>query len=157
MSNLPQRKPLRLADYDYSTAGGYFITICTHERTHHFGYIKNSKMILSTIGQIAYDRWKMIPEFFSSVVLGDFVIMPNHIHGILLLSDTSDKQPTTGSIIANYKASVTRIARREYDFSSTMWQTRYHDHIIRNVEDYNRIREYVQHNPARWEADTFFD
>lgn len=156
MKSLPQRKSPRLPDYDYSSAGGYFITICTHQKAHHFGHIKDGNINLTDIGQITHDRWGMIPEFFSSVVLSDYVVMPNHMHGILFLSDTHEKQPTIGSIIANYKASVTRIARREYDFTSTMWQTRYHDHIIRNEPDLNRIREYVQNNPALWEADTFF-
>lgn len=156
MTKLPQRQSPRLPGYDYSKAGGYFITICTYEKQHHFGHINNGDMTLSDIGQIAYDRWTMITEFFPSVTLSDYVVMPNHMHGILFLSDTHEKQPTMSSIIANYKASVTRIARREYDFTSTMWQPRYHDHIIRNEPDLNRIREYVQTNPTRWEVDTFY-
>jgi len=157
MTKLPQRKSPRLPDYDYSKAGGYFITICTYEKQHHFGDIKDAEMILSDIGQLAHDRWVMIPEFFPSVKLSDFVVMPNHVHGILFLNDDTEKQPTLGKIIANYKASITRLARREHDFTLQIWQSRYHDHIIRNLADLNRIRDYVQHNPARWQADTFYD
>jgi len=95
MTKLPQRKSPRLPDYDYSKAGGYFITICTYEKEHHFGNIKNAEMILSDIGQIAHDRWAMIPEFFPSVELSDFIIMPNHTHGILFLSDSHESnQPS---------------------------------------------------------------
>jgi putative transposase len=157
MVKKPQRKSPRLPDYDYSKAGGYFITICTYQKEHHFGHITTGQMVLNEIGQIAHNRWEMIPEFFPSVELNDYVVMPNHIHGILFLNDTHDKQPTIGSIIANYKASVTRIARADFDFTPTLWQSRYHDHIIRNEPDLNRIREYVLTNPARWEADTFYD
>lgn len=150
------RKSPRLHDYDYSQEGAYFLTICTHEKVHHFGKIQDEKVILSDLGQIAINRWEMIPEFFPSVSLSDYVVMPNHIHGKIYLIEIEGKRPTTGHIIANYKASVSRIARQTLDFTSTIWQSRYHDHIIRNEQDLIRIREYVQNNPARWDADTFY-
>jgi len=114
-------------------------------------------MLLNNFGQIAHHRWAMIPEFFSSVEFNDYVVMSNHMHGILFLTDIHEKQPTIGAIIANYKASVTQIARRAHDFTSQMWQSRYHEHIIRNLPDLNRIHEYVQTNPAQWEANTFYE
>lgn len=153
---LPQRKSPRLKGYDYSLVGGYFVTICAYGKEHHFGTIRDGEMRLSDVGQIAHDHWLRTPEFFPTVKLSDYVVMPNHVHGILFLSESHDKSPTLGNIIGNYKAGVTRIARRELDFTSTIWQASYHDHIIRNEPDMNRIREYVQYNPARWDADTFY-
>lgn len=155
--SLPQRKSPRLQGYDYSQAGAYFITICTYEKAHHFGTINDGEMLLGDVGQIADERWAMIPEFFPTVILNDYVVMPNHMHGILLLSESHDKRPSIGNIINHYKGSVTRIARLELEFSEKIWQPRYHDHIIRNEPDLIRIREYVQFNPARWDADTFYN
>lgn len=107
--------------------------------------------------QIGHERWAMISEFFPTVSLNDYVIMPNHMHGILFLAESHDKRPSIGNIINHYKGSVTRIARQELEFKDKIWQARYHDHIIRNEPDLIRIKEYVQLNPARWEADTFYD
>ena len=81
--SLPQRKSPRLQGYDYSQEGAYFITICTYEKKHFFGVIRDVSMQLSTIGEIANERWKLIPEYFPSVTLSDYVVMPNHVHGIL--------------------------------------------------------------------------
>ena len=155
--SLPQRKSPRLEDYDYFLEGGYFVTICTVDKKYLFGSIRNSIMHLSDAGQIAQDRWAMIPEFYPSVTLSDFVVMPNHVQGILFLSASYDKQPVLSNIIGGYKSGVTRIAHQTTDLTSTLWQVRFHDHIIRNEPDLNRIRDYVQTNPARWEADTFYE
>lgn len=154
---LPQRKSPRLQGYDYSLSGAYFVTICTHNKEHLFGRITDAVMQLSNIGQIAYERWAMISEFYSSVQLSDYVVMPNHIHGILFLLETDSKPPELGNIIGGYKSGVSRVVRQEIDFKSSLWQPRFHDHIIRNDADLNRILEYVQTNPARWKADTFYE
>ena len=154
---LPQRKSPRLKDYDYSLSGAYFVTICTHNKKHYFGDITDAKMELNDVGQVASKRWAMIPEFHPSVQLSDFVIMPNHMHGILFLLDTGDQQPNLSNIVGGYKSGVSRIVRQELEFKPSLWQTRFHDHIIRNEADLNRIREYVQTNPARWETDTFYE
>jgi len=153
----PQRKSPRLKDYDYSLSGGYFVTICSHQKQHVFGRVKDTKMQLSDIGQLAHDHWTKTPDHFPSVVLSDYVVMPNHVHMILFLKETHTQKPKLGTIIGTYKAAVTRIAKLEFEFTDTLWQTLYHDHIIRNDVDLTRIRDYVQTNPARWEADTFYD
>jgi len=154
---LPQRKSPRLEGYDYSKEGAYFITICTHERKHYFGEIHEGVMSLSTIGDIAYHHWLRTPEYFPSVELSDYVVMPNHVHLIVYLWETDSKKPTIGNVIGSYKAGVTRRVRRELSFDDILWQGRFHDHIIRNEENLNYIREYVQTNPARWDADIFYD
>jgi len=154
---LPQRKSPRLPDYDYSLSGGYFVTSCTHNKEYYFGRIKETVMQLSNIGQIANERWAMISEFHPSVRLSDYVIMPNHIHGILFLLETEDKSPELGNIIGGYKSGVSRVVGQEFHFKPPLWQPRFHDHIIRNEIDLNRIREYIQTNPVRWKSDTFYE
>lgn len=154
---LPQRKSPRLKDYDYSSPGGYFVTICTQQKQHFFGKIQDGIMQLSDVGQIAHDHWTTTPDHFPTVKLGDYVVMPNHVHLIVFLEESPTGKPSLPTIIGSYKAAVTRIAKRELDFTAKIWQTLYHDHIIRNLADLNRIRDYVEHNPARWEADTFYD
>lgn len=155
--SLPQRKSPRLPDYDYSSAGGYFVTICTHEKQHYFGKIQDSVMTLNTIGHTAHEHWLKTPQYFPSVQLSDYVVMPNHIHLILFLFELDDPKTTLGHVVGSYKAGVTRIVRQQNGFTSKLWQSSYHDHVIRNEADLNRIREYVQTNPARWEADTFYE
>lgn len=83
--------------------------------------------------------------------------MPNHVHLILFIEESPEQKPKLGTVIGTYKAAVSRIAKRELEFTATIWQTLYHDHIIRNISDLDRIREYIQNNPARWDADTFYD
>lgn len=155
MKSLPQRKSPRLKDYDYSSSGGYFVTISTQQKQHFFGEITDGTMHLSDVGKIAHDHWAKTPAFYPSVQLSDYVVMPNHVHMILFLRSPANDKPKLGTVIGTYKAAVTRIARRQLDFTSVIWQTLYHDHIIRNEADLNRIREYVQNNPARWSEDTF--
>lgn len=153
---LAQRRSPRLKNYDYSLAGGYFVTICTDAKKHCFGNITDSMMLLSELGQIAHHHWLKTPEFFPTVQLSDYIVMPNHVHLILFLSESHNKLTKLGHIIGNYKAGVTRRARLELDYSETIWQSSYHEHLIRNEADLNRIREYVQTNPAQWEAETFY-
>ena len=117
------RKRNRLQTYDYSRAGYYFVTICTHNRVNHFGEIDNDQMKLSNIGQIATDCWQDIPEHFENTALDEFVVMPNHIHGIIILVGDADLRPlnqqTTdrsgmclSKIIHGFKSSVSRIIKR---------------------------------------------
>ena len=132
------------------------MTICTHHKEHHFGRITDTVMQLSNIGQIVHKRWAMISEFYPSVQLSEYVVMPNHIHGILFLLETESKSPKLGNIIGGYKSGVSRVVRQEIDLKSSLWQPRFHDHIIRNEVDLNRIIDYVQTNPVRWKSDTFY-
>ena len=147
-----QRKSPRLQGYDYSLAGAYFITICTHQREYLFGDVVAGEMHLNQNGKIAAERWLALPHHHNDVILDLFVIMPNHMHGIIMLDNTS-----LSTIVGSYKSSVTRHIRQSNDDAHlSVWQPRFHDHIIRNEADLNRIREYVHHNPARWSEDTYF-
>ena len=188
----------RLQSWDYGWAGAYFITICTNDREHFFGKIQNEKMELSNIGILADVFLYEIKNHSKNVELGEFVVMPNHIHLILILNDknvatkTMDSngqigetgepvetrhalslQPpphpqsigknrfqnqgknTVSSIIGSYKSAVTKHAHRlGFKFQ---WQTRFHDHIIRDEESFNRISEYIINNPKKWEKDKFYE
>ncbi len=157
--------------WNYSWAGAYFITICTHDRLHHFGKIQNGKMQLSKLGEFAHNFWYEIPNHAKNVELGEFVVMPNHIHGILILngngemdvetllatslqSKISPKSNSVSAIIRSYKSAVTKNARHlKPEFK---WQARFYDNIIRNEESYQRISHYIKNNPAKWEQDKFF-
>lgn len=152
MKKFPQRKSPRLKGYDYSQSGGYFVTICTYERYYFFGDVLNGEMQYDPIGQIAMDCWQEIPEHHPTVELDYCVVMPNHVHGILVLNDNS---PKLGTIIGTYKAAVTRKVR-ELQILDRIWQSGYYDHIIHDEPDLNRIREYVFYNPAKWEKDRYY-
>jgi REP element-mobilizing transposase RayT len=202
----------RLQNWDYGWNAMYFITICTRNRTHFFGEIENDKMKLSNQGVIADLLWYEIKNHSKNVELREFVVMPNHVHGILIINgetsagtmddvgtthalslrpgndvptvgtghalsplpdDLSLQQPlepppqtigqkrfqnqgknTISSIIGSYKSAVTKHCNRlKLDFD---WQSRFHDHIIRNDESYQRIATYIKNNPANWKDDTFF-
>lgn len=183
--------------WDYGWNGAYFITICTKNRKHFFGEIHNGTMKLSHLGVIADIFWHEIPNHAPFVELGDFVVMPNHIHGILVLDKPDDgnntvevrhalplrralplsskrqqskpsptplPQPgktrfqnqgrnTVSSILGSYKSAVTKHANR-LGFENG-WQSLFHDHIIRNNDEYQRISDYIISNPAKWNDDKF--
>lgn len=152
----------RLQSWNYSNNGAYFITICTKNRNHYFGKILNGEMQLSEIGKLALQYWLEIPNHFHSVELGNFVVMPNHVHGILIIDSNLPVETghcpvsvsTISTMIGSYKSIVTKTSRKiNADFG---WQTRFHDHIIRNSESYNRIENYIENNPMKWKEDTFF-
>lgn len=190
------RKSPRLRHWDYGSSSAYFITICTNDREYYFGEISDSKMQVSPVGAIAYVLWHEIKNHAKNVELGEFVVMPNHVHGILILNGNngianidggavadggdvgdggavacnvptginhlkneqmaaiSPKSNTVSSIIRSYKSAVTKYCNRlGLPFK---WQSRYHDHIIRNDESFQRISEYIMNNPLNWREDKFY-
>lgn len=156
---LPQRKNIRAEFHDYS-GGDYFITICTREKEHYFGKIVKGTMHLSKIGKFAYLALESLHTHYSYVEVPLFVVMPNHVHAIICIRESTDAPgciPTIrtalGIVVGGYKQSVTRFARRNnIDFG---WQSRYHDRIIRNRNECNMIAEYIENNVFRWDADCF--
>ncbi|MEM9951748.1 MAG: transposase [Chloroflexota bacterium] len=177
----PQRKSPRLKGYDYTSDGAYFVTICTQERYLLFGNVVNSEMRHDSLGALARHHWLDLPNHFDTVELDYFVVMPNHFHGIVVINNylyekvetgltpttnpivgdapvrpTKTKYPTLGLIIGSFKAAVTREARKQNIFTGKIWQRNYHDHIIRDEDDLNRLRQYVVYNPAKWEEDRFY-
>ena len=167
----------RLKSWDYGWNGAYFVTICCKDRECFFGEVVRKRVILSKIGKTTESYWKEIPKHFPFVRLGEFVVMPNHVHGIIHIEKENDghnavgtqnlaslrverKQPLNkfgpqsqnlGSIIRGFKTGVTKSARKiRNDFK---WQSRYYDHIIRDRESLARITEYINRNPENWEDD----
>lgn len=156
----------RLQTWDYGWEGKYFITICTKDKLHYFGKILNGKMILSNIGVIANLMWYEIRNHQKNVELGEFVVMPNHAHRILILNNINplfvapgqqrfqnQGKNTISSIIGSYKSAVTKHCNRlGFDFG---WQTRFYDHIIRDETSFQNISNYIINNPMNWEKDKF--
>lgn len=169
---IKDRKANRKTDYDYSTAGHYFVTICTKDRINYFGQVINQCPMLSRLGNMVYDCWQDIPNHFSYAQLGEFVVMPNHLHGIvtiqrvgnadlhslresghLKLPDTPNYDRTKmklSKIIHGFKSSVTRHIHQQFHNQEFAWQKSFHDRIIRNEEEYENIAMYIQQNPANW-------
>jgi len=165
------RKSIRLKEYDYSISNWYYVTICTKNFKCWFGEIRNSKMIYNELGKKAIRSFNEIREHFMNTELDYFVVMPNHVHGIIIIGDavrTIDRvslQPgefgrmvknSLSLIINQYKGSVTRFARRN-GFRDFLWQLRFYDHIIRNNNDLHRIRTYIENNPLKWEIDKYYN
>ena len=186
----------RLKNFDYTSDGAYFITIVTKNRDHFFGEIIDNKMVLNELGNIARDEWVKTPEIRPDMNLSmvEFVVMPNHIHGIIYIGENkfnmintnavarrdamhgvstiygitkthglidlndnnyknkfAPQRKNLSSIIRGYKSAVTRKSRQiTTDFA---WQPNYHDRIIRNNYELNRIREYIINNPQLWKRD----
>jgi len=167
----PQRKSPRLKGYDYSQPGAYFVTIRAHEGKHLFGQMIDGDMQLNPIGEIASAALPRIPDYWDNVEIDAFVVMPNHVHAIVVITDAPEpspdtqqsspkkaRRPTLGHIVGSYKAGVTRTIRQQglADDDVPIWHGRYHDHIIRKETDLHRIRQYIADNPARWPCDTFY-
>jgi len=176
---MDQRKPNRLKNYDYSQNGYYFVTICTRNRQEWFGIIENGEMKLNENGKIAERIWREIPGHFVNIELDEFVVMPNHIHGIICIKNTvgnrhacSLRDGHTCSlrdghacslqkrqyqmipvVVGSYKSAVTRNIRQIDPGNQFHWQKSFYDHVIRDELSLNRIREYIKNNPRQWDSD----
>jgi len=162
-SALHRRRSRRLKGYDYSQAGTYFVTICTHNRECTFGHILDGEMVLNDAGRMVQAVWDELAGRFSGLELDTFTVMPNHVHGIIvsvgaLLAAPSPQgraspAPTLGDVMRAFKSlsaiRVNRMAMR----TGSLWQRNYYEHVIRDESDLNRIRQYIRDNPACWAED----
>ncbi len=153
------RKSIRLKDYDYSQAGVYFVTICTHNRTCFLGDIINGEICLNDVGRIVESEWENTGGIRQNVIIDTYVIMPNHLHGILIIyeSDVGATGPVAltnslGSIIGQFKSVVTKKIRKS-GIHHFKWQRNYFERVIRNEKELNRIREYIITNSLKWTED----
>ena len=144
----PVRKNPRMKQYDYTSHNYYFATICTRDKLCLFG----SPAKLSPMGKIAADCLRNIPAHFPGVIIDKWVVMPNHIHAIVILPGTTTN---LSNVIGQYKAAVTKESRAFYP-NVQIWQTSFHDHVVRDQADYERIWTYIDTNPARWMDDCFY-
>jgi REP element-mobilizing transposase RayT len=178
---VPSRKPNRLQGYDYTRQGAYFVTVCAQNRAELFGRIdcvnectKSPATELSKIGCVVKRAIEMLSEIYPSVHVDQFVIMPNHIHMIIVIDDEQKPcrgelrspaqdspnvssnngrtqfAPTLSRIIKQWKGVITK----QLGFSP--WQKSFHDHVIRNQDDYLRVAQYIEDNPARWQMDSLY-
>ncbi|WP_037325830.1 transposase [Runella zeae] len=180
---LHHRQSIRLKGYDYSQSGSYFITICARERECIFGEIKEGKTILSHLGQLVEQEWLALPHRFPHTDLDEYVVMPNHFHGIIhiavgagLASALESAQleapqfkpeqigptpptSTLGDIVCAFKSLVFKrhydlIRNNHLDEIAKCWQRNYWERIIRNHQEYNNIQNYIISNPERWSQDS---
>ncbi len=162
----------RLKHWNYAHEALYFVTICTKNRAPYFGEIQDTILHPTVIGKTAHSEWyksiELRPDM--NLKLGEFVVMPNHIHGIIIIGENKYNQHTNdhknsqnqfapqsknlGSIIRGYKSAVTTYARKNnlvFD-----WQSRFHEHIIRSLDEHHRISQYIRNNPEQWSKDRFY-
>jgi putative transposase len=173
-----RKNSLRLVNWDYAQSGGYVITICTHNRQCVFGEITDNQMVLNPLSQLVHTIWFELTRYTSCILLDEFIVMPNHIHGIMMILDTpvgvapyghpmpvdgraQEPSPTIGipDIVNRFKSFSTAQYRQSVTHSSNvngkLWQRGYYDHIIRNEADLDRCRHYILNNPAQWALDRY--
>ena len=169
------RRSIRLNTYDYTQPGAYFITLCAQNRACVFGQITEGAIHTSSIGQSAQTQWQALPDRFPNIQLDTFVIMPNHIHGILHITDVGaplagaqPPRPNTGrpqgsplhAVVGAYKSLVFKhalaAAKQNQQTLGPLWQRNYWEHVVRNEAELHAIREYIQNNPKQWELDSLY-
>ncbi len=162
-----------MPDWNYEADGAYFITICVKNRKCILGEIINGKMELSGIGEMVQKYWDQIPEHFGNIQLDEFVVMPNHIHGIVvinnlrcvhcrdvacnvstgnIMSRISPKPKSLSTIIRSFKSAVSNWCHKN-NFAFFQWQPRFYERIIRDENELNQIRKYIRNNPIKWDLD----
>ena len=161
------RRSIRLKGYDYSQMGAYYVTIDVQNRAYLFGEIVNYEMVLNEAGKMVHLHWALLPERFQNIELDVYRVMPNHFHGIIVINepvgaslvDALDIRPTLGDIIDAFKSITTNEYIKGVDnkswpqFYKLFWQRNYYEHVVRDEKDLNRIRDYIQSNPANWDKD----
>ena len=160
----------RLPGYDYSQPGAYFITIVTENRVCLFGHILNAKLVLTEIGRIVRDEWLTSVQMRREIDLDCWMIMPNHVHGVIFINDffyarqESHNKPglyrkpkSLSTFVSGFKSAVSRrINKLRGGKVGSIWQYNYHDHIIRDEKDFDIKRQYIIENPVRWEDDDLY-
>ncbi|HZF07173.1 MAG TPA: transposase [Thermoanaerobaculia bacterium] len=155
----------RLAGWDYRWAGIYSVTICTRGRACWFGEIKAGQVELSPAGRAVAEEWRKIPRICLQVTLDEWIVMPDHIHGVLVFQGKPEKgqspaeasrlpAQSLGAIISQFKSKSTKRIRRDLGRPDFAWQTRFHDTILRDPDDLERVRAYIRANPSRWKPST---
>ena len=158
-----RRQSIRLKGFDYSEPGSYFVTVCVKDRECLLGDVVNGKIELNDVGRIVSSVWHDLAKRFKNIELDGFVIMPNHVHGIVVivgapLAGARDLRagtrpaPTLGDIIGAFKS----VTARQYYLDSKgekLWQRNYYERVIRNEKELFEIRRYIQENPSKWELD----
>lgn len=175
--SLPERRRHRLKNYDYSSNGAYFVTICSYEKSHVFGEIISGKMVYNKCGKIACEEIIKTNELRKSkdIMITKWVVIPNHVHLLVEISHDPlfDSNPQTeafskptkqsiATIVRSYKSAVTKAIRQIGEDGGhgtpcpyVVWQNGYYDNIIRGKEMYNKVWQYIDSNPALWQDDCY--
>lgn len=171
------RKSIRLKGYDYSQPGAYFLTLVVYQHDCLFGEIQDANMFLNDLGKIADECWRAIPDHFPFVELGAHVVMPNHVHGVIVIHENAGlaygsrgaamlrpyetrpnenrpnvKTGSWGAIVRSYKSAVSYHIHKQHN-ATGIWQRNFYEHIIRDEKDLQRITKYIEMNPLRWGKD----
>ncbi len=161
-----ERRSIRLRGYDYRGQGAYFITICTYRRGTILGDVKNDAVCLNAIGRLVAKSWLDLPRHHRDILLDDWVVMPDHVHGIIALrpdgfahaDDATRAGPgrrSIGSIVGSFKSAVVRrINAWRRTPGPRLWQRGYYERIIRDGAHLERVRRYIRNNPRRWSPPT---
>ena len=163
-----RRRSIRLPGYNYRSPGAYFITICTHGRACLFGEVAGGDMQLTQYGRIVQDEWSRTTVIRDHVTLDTFTVMPNHVHGIIIIggqfadpgvgahgcAPLCRGPKSLGSIVAGFKSAATKRINEIRSMPGTpVWQRNYYEHVIRSDADLDRVRRYIVDNPAKWAED----
>jgi putative transposase len=175
-SFLPQRRSIRWRGYDYSQCGVYFITVCVEKRLPLLADVVNSQCVLEESGEMIQKMWLDLPQRFSSLIFDEYVIMPNHFHGIIIIENAVTREirdtnrattgrattrvaPTVGDIVGAWKSLTTNAYIEGVKnfgwtpFPQRLWQRNYYERVVRTECELNAIREYIAFNPVRWHQD----
>jgi putative transposase len=160
---MPRRRSVRLPDFDYASAGAYFVTLVAASRRCLFSKIEGDEVRLGDFGRIAQEEWLATPAIRNGVALGAFVLMPNHLHAIVWLAPANAlvtrqaanlTRGSLGALVGGYKAIVTKRHRIAVaDPTAVVWQRSFYEHIIRDEKDLAAIETYIEDNPRRWAED----
>ena len=169
----PRHKPQRLPDFDYSAEGAYFVTICVKDRLPVLGKFVGEEVVLSPSGETVKYTWNSLPVHYDAVELDEFIVMPNHVHGIIWILSKSSIERSVGEglrpsptvphklhglpeIIRAFKSFSAREITSTLKTSGAFWQRGYHEHILRNDEDLFQHRAYIISNPLKWPVDEYY-
>ena len=157
--SIHHRRSIRFKGYDYSQPGAYFITICTHQKKCLFGKVFDGQMQLNNFGNIVQFHWRSLEKHHSHIRLDQFVVMPNHFHGIIIINKNVDaaigqQQKAMPEIIRGFKTfSARQVNKVRHQSGVPLWQRNYYERIIRNEEELDRVQKYIINNPRNWTKD----
>ena len=149
------RRSIRLKGYDYAQPGAYFVTICTYKMRHLFGEVVDKEMVLNANGRLIRQLWNELTSHFGNVSLGAFVIMPNHLHGIVIITETAVvSKRTLGQMVGTFKYKTTVAFNSLHRWDGVkLWHRNFYEHIIRNEKEWQAIDNYIVVNPQNWRDD----
>ena len=154
----PRRRSIRLKGYDYSEAGAYFVTVVARDRFCLFSEIVEGRVRLTSQGRLVANAWKWLEAQYSYVGLDEYVIMPNHLHGIIMIAADENSAPTRRKPLGRLVGAFKTVSTKQVNLSrgtpgSHLWQRNYYERVIRDEDELHSVREYIVNNPLQWDLD----